>query len=150
MACRLLYDKPLSEPALTYLLSVGHFGTNLSEFSTKIQWFSLKINLKIFSATCRPSCLGLIVLYDYMTICVRWPSYSGQITSISCVLMTWLHASPRQQQPWCYDNYDNIGRSLSSMQKHFSHRCCSVKEFIVNCDVYSYLFFKIIQDKSVR
>ena len=63
MACHLVSAKPLSEPRLGGILIIGPLETKFSEILIKIRTFSFKkINLKLWSGKCRPSCLGLNVL----------------------------------------------------------------------------------------
>ena len=59
MACCLFGAKPLSEPVLPGLLSIGPLGTKFSENCIKIHTFSCKkIHLKMSSAKQQPFCLG--------------------------------------------------------------------------------------------
>ena len=66
MAWRRLGDRPLSEPMLWLILSIGILGTNFSENWCEIHTFSFKkMHLRMSSAKWQQFCLGLNVFYTH-------------------------------------------------------------------------------------
>ena len=102
------------------ILLIWTLGTNVSETLSEIHTFSFKkMHLIMFSAKWRPYYLGRLNVsstrtghvYSLSVLLVLRPEYFGIITTIACLPMTWLHASPGHQQPWHW--LCKIGDSLS-------------------------------------
>ena len=66
------------------ILLIGPLGTNFNEMLIKIQTYSLKkIHLKMLSARCCPSCLGLNVLMTHVIFFKGSSVHKKNMTSLS-------------------------------------------------------------------
>ena len=113
----------------TGLLLNGPLGTYFSEIWNKIQQFSLKkINLKMSSGKCRPSCLGLNVLT------AGTPGREIRCWSVLCrwlpfKLLTWFNFNPSMDK-WLthYTVWDEIAYlvpNLNGCTRYVRYVCTS-------------------------
>ena len=91
MACRLVGVKPLSEPMLVGMLSIGSLGTNFDGILIELQTFSFKkMHLKISFAKRRTYCLGL---NECIWGCL-WQAPTQNDAIQGTLLLTWFNFIP--------------------------------------------------------